>query len=207
MFKKWTKIPPEKKLQNCWEFKQCGEEKTCSAATATQHDGQFGGLNGGRYCAFIEDNECFDSKKTDPGEKLATCVQCEFYHEIISHAFSDYDALEKPKKATKPSSKNRGHISFKQVDNTITYYFSGSHSYDSMKEFRKIYREKGRADYYEINLNNIDQLSSVIVGGLLYFREEVGGSNSHITLRHSNANAEVKKIIDFSGLNMIFHIV
>ncbi|MEO5333964.1 MAG: hypothetical protein H7839_18270 [Magnetococcus sp. YQC-5] len=81
------KEPQEETLLNCWEFKKCGKEKTCIAATDKKYNGYFGGKNGGRFCPFISGTECYDGSKRSTFEKLELCVKCDFYNNIVFRVF------------------------------------------------------------------------------------------------------------------------
>ncbi len=75
---------------NCWEFLRCGREPDgekvaelgiCPAATATEHDGKNGGVNGGRYCWRIPDTFCGDTVDTKAA-KVLMCSKCDFFMEV-----------------------------------------------------------------------------------------------------------------------------
>lgn len=96
--------PPQEKAKeilNCWEFKRCGNEDRCVAAKDPQHNGFFGGTNGGRFCAFIGETLCFDATPRSTTEKLEVCVTCEFYHELMASIFPSYDKGKEWAKARK----------------------------------------------------------------------------------------------------------
>lgn len=94
----------EKKFMNCWEFTKCEKEDLCQAGINRDYDGYFKGKNGGRFCSFIkEETLCYDDEKRTTVEKLNLCMKCEFYHEIMKHAFPGYKKKEEFEKATEKS--------------------------------------------------------------------------------------------------------
>ncbi|MEO5377780.1 MAG: hypothetical protein H7832_08375 [Magnetococcus sp. DMHC-6] len=73
---------------NCWEFLNCHKEKYCSAGKLEEYDGIFGGKNGGRFCAFIDDTSCKDAKMMTTNKSLV-CSECSFYKELLKDIFPE----------------------------------------------------------------------------------------------------------------------
>jgi len=80
-----------KKL-NCWEVKKCGREpegKTadelgvCIASLESRADGVNGGKNGGRVCWMIAGTLCGNKVQGTFANKISSCLDCEFYHQVI----------------------------------------------------------------------------------------------------------------------------
>jgi hypothetical protein len=79
--------------QNCWEFKNCGREPNgrsardlgiCAAATTTKLDGIHRGMNGGRSCWAVAGTLCDGVVQGIFASKLPTCLQCDFYKEVLT---------------------------------------------------------------------------------------------------------------------------
>jgi hypothetical protein len=74
--------------QSCWNFKKCGRQPEgarvadlglCPASTATEADGLNSGRNGGRICWALTGTLCGGKVQGTFAEKLASCVECDFY--------------------------------------------------------------------------------------------------------------------------------
>ncbi len=76
--------------RNCWEANQCGKENYCVAGTSVKFDGLFGGRNGGRFCAFIDETLCKDGRPLTGEKKLIKCSECDFFDEILRDATMDH---------------------------------------------------------------------------------------------------------------------
>lgn len=77
-----------KRRPNCWEVSRCGKEFYCPAGVSTQYDGLFGGQNGGRFCAFVDQTLCKDGRPVGQERKLKICASCFFFQEILRDATS-----------------------------------------------------------------------------------------------------------------------
>ncbi|MHB1051131.1 MAG: two-CW domain-containing protein [Bacteroidota bacterium] len=73
---------------NCWEYKNCGLEPggknsesrgICPAAIQTNFDMVNNGINGGRFCWFVEKTLCNNEQQGSFLEKFGHCVTCDFY--------------------------------------------------------------------------------------------------------------------------------
>lgn len=69
--------------QNCWEFKQCGRERTgtackCPATLATAAHGVNGGVNAGRVCWAVTGTLCDGQRQGTYAEKIPKCMSCDF---------------------------------------------------------------------------------------------------------------------------------
>ncbi|MBF0435786.1 MAG: hypothetical protein HQL77_10495 [Magnetococcales bacterium] len=74
---------------NCWEANKCGKENYCVAGTSVKFDGLFGGKNGGRFCAFIDETLCKNGRPLTGEKKLVKCSECDFFYEILRDATID----------------------------------------------------------------------------------------------------------------------
>ncbi len=77
---------------NCWEFKHCGRQVggpavdklgVCPAASATQLEGINHGKAGGRACWAIAGTLCGGVVQGSFAQKLASCLNCEFYRAVV----------------------------------------------------------------------------------------------------------------------------
>ncbi|MBF0135717.1 MAG: hypothetical protein H7833_14375 [Magnetococcus sp. DMHC-1] len=69
--------------KNCWEYNACGKEDRCPAGISCEHDGVFGGKNGGRFCAFIDGTLSKDDLNIEFDDKFTNhCSRCCFFEEI-----------------------------------------------------------------------------------------------------------------------------
>lgn len=82
------KIPLKKARQNCWEFFNCGLQKSsqrssdlhrCPAAIERRLDGVHGGKNAGRACWAVSGTLCGGQLQGGYPEKLKSCTSCDFY--------------------------------------------------------------------------------------------------------------------------------
>ena len=73
---------------NCWDSKKCGRQPggsrvsdlgACPASTAAKADGLNGGRNGGRICWALTGTLCGGKVQGTFAQKLANCMECEFY--------------------------------------------------------------------------------------------------------------------------------
>lgn len=71
----------EEKL-NCWEFKNCGIEDKCPAASSELYDGINYGDNAGRVCWAVVGTLCQDCVKTDLAIKYQDCLKCDFFEYV-----------------------------------------------------------------------------------------------------------------------------
>jgi hypothetical protein len=88
----------EYRLQNCWEFKQCGREPggkraaelgVCLAATFKPADGFCAGQNGGRGCAYIVGAFCSGTVPGTRKDLSKHCTVCGFYQRLKSEHGGD----------------------------------------------------------------------------------------------------------------------
>lgn len=77
--------------QNCWEFMKCGREiggnnadtrGVCPIAAETVANGLNGGINGGRLCWVIVENNYKDRVKCSDIHRGEFCFQCEFRYKV-----------------------------------------------------------------------------------------------------------------------------
>jgi rhodanese-related sulfurtransferase len=79
-----------KKLQNCWEYWDCGREPggkntemgICKAAVDEHFDGINGGKCAGRMCWTVPGTLCRGTHQSNTIEKYVTCQECPFFKEI-----------------------------------------------------------------------------------------------------------------------------
>lgn len=76
---------------NCWEYKKCGREDTCKAATFELADGFLGGKNGGRACIYITGSLCNSVRYGSP--KANNCKSCGFYKILKEEHGRDMNVL------------------------------------------------------------------------------------------------------------------
>ncbi|MEJ2696517.1 MAG: hypothetical protein P8013_07690 [Candidatus Sulfobium sp.] len=74
--------------QNCWEFKQCGRERTgsagiCPAALSRAADGVNGGINAGRVCWAVTGTLCDGKRQGTYAEKVMECMSCDFRLKVM----------------------------------------------------------------------------------------------------------------------------
>jgi len=83
----------QKVKQNCWEFKKCGRQRggpragdlgVCPASIEKKAEGLSGGCNGGRICWALAGTLCGGKVQGSFAEKLANCLECEFYRMVCS---------------------------------------------------------------------------------------------------------------------------
>ncbi|MBU2620716.1 MAG: hypothetical protein KKD92_00160 [Proteobacteria bacterium] len=76
------------RILNCWEFKKCGRESggtnvaelgLCPAATIEKLEVINRGKKGGRVCWALVGTLCGGRVQGIYAEKIATCLDCEFY--------------------------------------------------------------------------------------------------------------------------------
>ena len=76
---------------NCWDYMKCGKgpggEKTdkcatCPVASETLANGLNGGLNGGRICWIIAENNCIEDLKCSNLHHKSSCYSCEFRYKV-----------------------------------------------------------------------------------------------------------------------------
>jgi hypothetical protein len=84
---------------NCWEFKKCGREPggrnehklgVCPAAEWDKRDSINGGKRGGRICWALVGTLCGGRVQGVFAEKIATCLDCEFYHYVHQQEGKDF---------------------------------------------------------------------------------------------------------------------
>jgi hypothetical protein len=87
---------------NCWEFKKCGRQPgghkvkelgICPASVETRANGIHGGKNGGRCCWAVLATNCSGGvvAETRFSQKLAECINCEFYKNTFKEEFNKPD--------------------------------------------------------------------------------------------------------------------
>lgn len=85
--------------QNCWGFQNCGrapggakvhELGVCPAAIDARGDGVHGGKNGGRACWMIAGTFCGGKTQGTFCQKLASCIECQFYQLVEKEEGADY---------------------------------------------------------------------------------------------------------------------
>jgi len=73
---------------NCWEYTKCGREPggknidspgVCPATVQEKYNDINNGINGGRFCWFVENTMCNGEVQTSFLEKFEHCLKCEFY--------------------------------------------------------------------------------------------------------------------------------
>ncbi len=78
---------------NCWEHKKCGREAggakekelgICPAATNFTNNGRNAGKAAGRYCWKVAGTLCGGKVQGSFAQKMANCVQCEFFKMVKS---------------------------------------------------------------------------------------------------------------------------
>ncbi len=78
-------------MTNCWEYKSCGcqpggenicESGVCPAATTLNAHGINNGINAGRSCWAIKGTLCGGKAQRTFTEKLARCMNCDFYSKV-----------------------------------------------------------------------------------------------------------------------------
>lgn len=77
--------------KNCWEIKKCGKERNlfssdksvvCPAAISSEHNGDNGGINGGRICWRVSGTYCNGETQSTYVFKAMNCAKCEVYKQI-----------------------------------------------------------------------------------------------------------------------------
>lgn len=91
---------------NCWEVIRCGREPggrfterdgVCPAAADTSADGVNSGENGGRVCWAISGTLCeMDVQANAGSKKLASCLNCDFFYQVLEEEGSASFKLLKP---------------------------------------------------------------------------------------------------------------
>ncbi len=83
---------------NCWEFKKCGRESggskadelgICPAAIEIKVNRVNGGKNGGRACWVIAGTLCGGKVQGLFANKLANCLECDFYKNVLNEQGKD----------------------------------------------------------------------------------------------------------------------
>ncbi len=91
------------RLQNCWEFYQCGREPggvkagelgVCAATTTAEFNGTNRGVNGGRACWVISGTLCGGKVQGGFAQKIGNCLSCEFYHKVGSEEGTNYESSQ-----------------------------------------------------------------------------------------------------------------
>ena len=94
-----SQIQQQHKRLNCWEFMECGREPdgdkehelgVCPASTRDAQDGLNHGKRGGRVCWALVGTLCFGEVQGVFVEKIATCLECEFYHYVRRQENKDF---------------------------------------------------------------------------------------------------------------------
>jgi len=90
---------------NCWEVVRCGREPgghfaerdgVCPAAVDTSADGVNSGENGGRVCWAISGTLCELDVKETVGSKISSCLNCDFFYQVLEEEGSASFKLLKP---------------------------------------------------------------------------------------------------------------
>ena len=88
---------------NCWEARQCGRQPggrrvarlgVCPAAADCAPDGLNGGRNGGRICWALPVTFCRGRLEGTPAQKLAVCLDCEFYRLVRAEEGANLASLD-----------------------------------------------------------------------------------------------------------------
>ncbi len=91
---------------NCWEVKKCGREPggsralelgICPAAEMEHYSGINRGKNGGRVCWAIVGTLCGGKVQGVFAEKVATCMNCDFYKAVEQQEGRDFRHALLPK--------------------------------------------------------------------------------------------------------------
>jgi hypothetical protein len=89
--------------QNCWDFKKCGRQPggnkaadlgVCLASIDVKADGLNGGRNGGRICWALTGTLCGGKVQGTFAQKLANCMDCEFYRLIQTEQGKEVQSLK-----------------------------------------------------------------------------------------------------------------
>ncbi|MGW8272094.1 MAG: two-CW domain-containing protein [Thermodesulfovibrionales bacterium] len=85
------KAYPKKSKRNCWEFWNCGLQKSragrpdrrkCPAAIEQRLNGVHGGKNAGRSCWEVSGTLCDGGMSGGYPEKRKICMSCDFYRSV-----------------------------------------------------------------------------------------------------------------------------
>ena len=75
---------------NCWEFKNCGMEKTqapgertCPVPAEAKAHGINSGHMAGRACWVVAGTACNGKPQGAFAEKIGDCLDCEFYQKVV----------------------------------------------------------------------------------------------------------------------------
>lgn len=98
--KDWLQLTMTK-LQNCWEFMECGfgpdggKTKTngvCAAARKNRLDGAHGGKHAGRACWIVKDTlDCGQGVQGNFSEKYPICMDCRFYWKVREEEGTNFE--------------------------------------------------------------------------------------------------------------------
>ena len=92
------------KRDNCWNFKKCGREVggknseehgVCPTAKSGKHDGLNNGQFGGRICWATTGTLCNDGVQGATGDKLMSCINCEFLKQVQDDEGRDFILVPK----------------------------------------------------------------------------------------------------------------
>ncbi len=104
------------KMENCWNFMQCGREPggeavrekgVCPAATDLSLDGFNSGEKGGRICWLVAGTFCDGKQQGTFANKQGTCKQCTFYQHVRE---KEHDAKMQYKNANVHSLSHIGKV-------------------------------------------------------------------------------------------------
>jgi len=88
---------------NCWDFKKCGRQPggsrvselgVCPASIDVKADRLNGGRNGGRICWALTGTLCGGKVQGTFAQKLANCMECEFYRLVQTEQGKGVQSLE-----------------------------------------------------------------------------------------------------------------
>lgn len=83
----------DKKL-NCWEFKKCGIDDKCPAASSELFDGINGGKSAGRVCWTVVGTLCRGCVQTDLALKYHDCIKCDFFDYVRMQEGNDFNIFD-----------------------------------------------------------------------------------------------------------------
>lgn len=83
-----------KKKLNCWEFKKCGFEDKCPAASSELYDGINYGDNAGRVCWAVVGTLCRGCVQDDLARKYHDCLKCNFFEYVHEQEDKDFNIFE-----------------------------------------------------------------------------------------------------------------